>query len=129
MKKDQVSVLVVDDSEHIRALFAMSLKKAGIQQIHFATNGAEGVEQFQNVQPSIVFMDNMMPKMSGMEALKKIRTLKPDAIVVMISAVSSIEVVQEAKQLGASYYLVKPYSPATVIDIMRKLLNVEDLQQ
>jgi len=129
MKKEQVSVLVVDDSEHIRALFAMSLKKAGIQQIHFATNGEEGVDQFQKVNPSIIFMDNMMPKLSGLEALKKIRALKPDAIVVMISAVSSIEVVQEAKQLGASYYLVKPYSPAMVLDLIRKLLNVEELPQ
>ena len=128
MTKEEISVLVVDDSEHIRALFAMSLKKAGIQHIHFAANGEEGVDLFGKINPSIVFMDNMMPKLSGLEALKKIRAVKPDAIVVMISAVSSIEVVQEAKQLGASYYLVKPYTTAKVIDLIRQLLHVEGLQ-
>lgn len=127
MKKEEISVLVVDDSEHIRALFALSLKKAGIQQIHFAVNGEEGVQIFEKVNPSIVFLDNMMPKLPGLEALKKIRTMKPDAVVVMISAVSSMEVVQEAKRLGASHYLVKPYSPAKVIDVIRQLLNVEGL--
>jgi DNA-binding NtrC family response regulator len=127
MTKEEVSVLIVDDSEHIRALFAMSLKKAGILHIHFAANGEEGVEQFGKVKPSIVFLDNMMPKLSGMEALKKIRAMQPDAVVVMISAVSSIDIVQEAKQLGASYYLVKPYSPAKVIDLIRQLLHVEGL--
>jgi two-component system chemotaxis response regulator CheY len=128
MTKEEISVLVVDDSEHIRALFAMSLKKAGILHIHFAANGEEGVDLFNKINPSIVFLDNMMPKLSGMEALKKIRAAKPDAIVVMISAVSSIEVVQEAKHLGASYYLVKPYTSAKVIDVIGQLLHVEGLQ-
>lgn len=127
MNIQDVSVLVADDSEHIRALFSMSLKKAGIQHVHLATNGEEGVEIFKKVNPSIIFLDNMMPKLSGLEALKIIKELKSDAIVVMISAVSSIEVVQEAKNLGASNYLVKPYSPSRVIDLIEKLLHVEGL--
>jgi two-component system, chemotaxis family, chemotaxis protein CheY len=128
MKKEEISVLVVDDSEHIRALFSMALKKAGIQNILLACDGEEGVDLYQKNLPSITFMDNMMPKLSGLEALEKIRQIKSDAIVVMISAVSSIEVVQEAKKRGASHYLMKPYMPSKVIELIQRLLNVEGLQ-
>jgi DNA-binding NtrC family response regulator len=128
MKKEEVSVLIVDDSEHIRALFSMALKKAGLQNVLLANDGEEGVELFQKNLPSIVFLDNMMPKLSGLDALEKIRQIKSDAVVVMISAVSSIEMVQEAKKRGASHYLMKPYMPSKVIELIQKLLNVEGLQ-
>ncbi|MFA6541025.1 MAG: response regulator [Bacteroidota bacterium] len=125
MKMQDVSVLVVDDSEHIRALFMMTLKKAGIQKLYFAGDGEEGVEQFKKYSPSIVFLDNMMPKLPGIEALKQMRAINPNALIIMISAVSSIEVVQEVKRLGASHYLVKPYMPSKVLELIQKFLNVE----
>lgn len=128
MNLQDVSVLVVDDSEHIRALFAMTLKKAGIQHVYVAVDGEDGVAQFQKNLPAITFLDNMMPKLSGLEALKKIRAIKPDAIVVMISAVSSVEIIQETKKFGASHYLVKPYMPSKVIELIKKFLQVEEIQ-
>lgn len=127
MKKEDVTVLIVDDSEHIRALFAVTLKKLGIGTVVMAANGEEGVEQFQKTNPSIVFLDNLMPKMNGLEALKQMRTLRPDAVVVMLSAVTSMDVVKEAKERGASFYLVKPYTQAKVVEIIQKFLGVEGL--
>ena len=129
MNVQDVSVLVVDDSEHIRALFSMALKKAGIPNILLAADGEEGIELYKKNSPSIVFLDNMMPKMSGLDALEKIREFKSDAIVVIMSAISNIETVQEAKKRGASHYLIKPYMPSKVVDLIQKLLNVEGLQQ
>lgn len=125
MKTDDVSVLVVDDSDHIRTLFAMTLKKIGIKKVHYAADGAEGLMRYTQDKPTITFLDNMLPKMSGMEVLREIRTVKPDAVVVIVSAVSNIEAVQEAKNKGASYYLVKPYLPNKIIEVMKKLLNLE----
>ncbi|MBP9211791.1 MAG: response regulator [Bacteroidetes bacterium] len=125
MKTSDVSVLVVDDSDHIRTLFAMTFKKIGITRIHFAADGAEGVVKFRTERPTITFLDNMLPRLSGMEVLKEIRGMQPDAVVVIVSAVSSMDAVQEAKNKGASYYLVKPYMPAKIIEIIQKLLNLE----
>lgn len=125
MKIEDISVLVVDDSDHIRTLFAMTFKKMGIKKIHFAADGADGLARYQQEKPTITFLDNMLPKMSGMEVLKEIRGLKSDAIVVIVSAVSNLEAVQEARSKGASYYLVKPYLPSKITEIMQKLLNIE----
>ncbi len=125
MKIEDVTVLVVDDSDHIRTLFAMTLKKLGVKAIHYAADGAEGLLRYTQDKPTITFLDNMLPKMSGMEVLREIRNVKPDAIVVIVSAVSNIEAVQEAKLKGASYYLVKPYLPGKIIEVMKKLLNLE----
>lgn len=125
MKTSDVSVLVVDDSDHIRTLFAMTFKKIGITRIHFAADGADGVAKFRAERPTITFLDNMLPRLSGMEVLKEIRIMQPDAVVVIVSAVSSMDAVQEAKNKGASYYLVKPYMPAKIIEIIQKLLNLE----
>jgi two-component system chemotaxis response regulator CheY len=125
MRIEDISVLVVDDSDHIRTLFAMTFKKMGIKKIHFAADGADGLARYQSEKPTITFLDNMLPKMSGMEVLKEIRGMRSDAIVVIVSAVSNIEAVQEAKSKGASYYLVKPYMPSKIAEIMQKLLNLE----
>ena len=125
MKIEDISVLVVDDSDHIRTLFAMTLKKMGIKKVHYAADGAEGLLRYTQDKPTITFLDNMLPKMSGMDVLREIRNVKPDAIVVIVSAVSNIESVQEAKTKGASYYLIKPYLPSRIVDVMKKLLNIE----
>jgi two-component system chemotaxis response regulator CheY len=125
MKIEDISVLVVDDSDHIRTLFAMTFKKMGIKKIHFAADGADGLARYQQEKPTITFLDNMLPKLSGMEVLKEIRGMKSDAIVVIVSAVSNLDAVQEARSKGASYYLVKPYLPSKITEIMQKLLNIE----
>jgi two-component system chemotaxis response regulator CheY len=125
MKTSEVSVLVVDDSDHIRTLFAMTFKKMGIAKIHFAADGAEGLTKYRTERPTITFLDNMLPRLSGMEVLKEIKAIQADAIVVIVSAVSSMEAVQEAKNKGASYYLVKPYMPTKIAEIIQKLLNLE----
>ncbi|MBI2429464.1 MAG: response regulator [Ignavibacteriales bacterium] len=125
MKLDDVSALIIDDSDHIRALFSVTMRKAGIAKLFQAVDGEDGIAKFKQHAPSIVFLDNMMPKVSGMEVLRQIKALNPQAIVVMISAVSNIETVQEAKATGANYYIVKPYAPDRVIEVMYKLLNIE----
>jgi len=122
--KESISILIVDDSEHVRALLTMLMKKEGIVKVHQVTDGESAVSTYKQIRPSLVFLDNMLPKLSGMEVLKQIHTFDPLAIVVMISAISSPEIILEAKQNGASYYLIKPYSSQKVIEVLKKLLNI-----
>ncbi len=120
-----ISVLIVDDSEHTRALLTMLMRREGVKNVHQAMDGEAAVEKFKELKPALVFLDNMLPKLSGMEALKKIRSFDPTAKIIMISAISTPAVVQEAKESGASYYLIKPYSPDKVIEVMRRVLDIK----
>ncbi len=121
--KGDVSVLIVDDSEHVRALLLMLLKKEGIKNIYQAVDGLDGFEKYRVHNPTIVFLDYMLPKMSGLDVLKQIKGYDPNAKVIMLSAVSSMEVIQQARELGASHYLIKPYQPAKVVEVMNKILS------
>jgi two-component system, chemotaxis family, chemotaxis protein CheY len=122
--KESLSVLIVDDSEHVRALLTMLIKKEGITQVHQVTDGEAAIASYKQLKPSLVFLDNMLPKLSGMEVLKQIRLFDPLAKVIMISAISNPEVILDAKQNGASYYIIKPYSSQKVIEVLRKLLDI-----
>jgi two-component system, chemotaxis family, chemotaxis protein CheY len=121
--KKPVSVLIVDDSEHVRALLTMLLKKEGFTVIHQSVDGETAVAMYKEHKPTVVFLDNMLPKLSGMEVLLQIRSFDPAAKIIMISAISAPEVVQEAKERGASHYLIKPYSSQKVIDVLRRVLG------
>ncbi|MBW7887738.1 MAG: response regulator [Bacteroidetes bacterium] len=120
--KGEKSVLIIDDSEHVRALLLMLLKKEGINTIYQAVDGSDGVGKYKTHSPSLVFLDYMLPKISGLEVLKQIKQYDPSAKVIMLSAVSSIEIAQQAKELGALHYLVKPYQPVKVIELLKKYL-------
>jgi two-component system, chemotaxis family, chemotaxis protein CheY len=126
--KETISILIVDDSEHVRALLTMLMKKEGIMNVHQVTDGETAVTTYKKLRPSLVFLDNMLPRLSGMEVLKQIHTFDPSAKVVMISAISNPEVILDAKQNGASYYLIKPYSSQKVIEVLKKLLNLAEEQ-
>jgi two-component system chemotaxis response regulator CheY len=128
LSKEAVSILIVDDSEHVRALLTMLMKKEGIMKVQQVTDGETAVSTYKQLRPSLVFLDNMLPRLSGMEVLKQIHTFDPTAKVVMISAISNPEVVLEAKQNGASYYLIKPYSSQKVIEVLKKLLDITEEQ-
>ena len=123
---DKISALIVDDSEHVRALLSMLLKKEGITRIHQAMDGEAGVAMYKEHKPTLVFLDNMLPKLPGMEVLAQIRSFDPAAKVIMISAISTPEVVQEAKVRGASHYLIKPYSSQKLLEVVRRVLDIPE---
>jgi two-component system chemotaxis response regulator CheY len=122
---NNISVLIVDDSEHTRALLTMLMRREGVKEVHQAMDGDAAVKMFKELKPALVFLDNMLPKLSGMDALKKIRSIDPTAKIIMISAISTPTVVQEAKEAGASYYLIKPYSPDKVVEVMCRVLGIK----
>jgi two-component system, chemotaxis family, chemotaxis protein CheY len=123
---EKISALIVDDSEHVRALLSMLLKKEGVTKVQQAVDGEAGVTMFKEFRPTLVFLDNMLPKLPGMEVLAQIKAYDPAAKVIMISAISTPEVVQEAKIRGASYYLIKPYSSQKLIEVVRRVLDIPE---
>jgi CheY-like chemotaxis protein len=112
-------ILVVEDTEFFQKLYKDELEKAGFE-VEIASDGEEGVAKMQASKPSLVFMDIVMPKMDGMEALAKIKA--DDSIksipVVMLTSMSAETKGEDSLMKGAVAYLVKNQVGST--DIVSK---------
>ena len=121
-------ILVVDDEQGIRAALGQLLEYEGYEVKTFA-NAQDGITEYQKWRPHLVFMDVKMAGMDGMEALKKLREIDPNATVVMISGHATIRTAVEATQLGAYEILEKPLDTDRILVMLRNALSHLDLQE
>lgn len=101
------TILVVDDEAHIRKLVGLIAKQLGEPTILEAVNGAEALEIYDRERPDLVLLDISMPVMDGLETLKRLRVLDPDANVIMLTSMANRQSVDEAVNHGALNYLRK----------------------
>jgi len=116
-------ILVCDDAMFTRTLISDILVKAGYQVVAEAANGVQAIEKYQQDKPDLVIMDLIMPDMGGIEAIKKIRKLDPNALIIVCSAMGQQALVMEALDAGASDFVVKPFQPAQILNTLKKLLE------
>lgn len=116
-------VLVADDARFMRQLIREIIEPEGFEVVGEAADGRAVVEEFTRLQPGLVTMDIVMPKRSGIDAVKEIIALDPGAKVVMVSALGQEALVMEALQAGAADYIVKPFKPDAVVATLRKVLE------
>lgn len=121
-------VLVVDDNDHARAVLAEMLANMGFMT-RSAASGAQAVEEAQaaaktNLPFDIILLDWKMPGMSGIDAARKIRSLglQPEPKLVIITAYSREEVIQEALSVGIKTVLVKPMNASILFDAVMQML-------
>lgn len=109
------TVLVVDDSALIRKILIKLLDENGFNVVGEATNGKEGVELYQDLEPDFVTLDITMPVMDGVEALKQIKAINPEAKVAMVSAAGQKDKLMDALKNGAELFFTKPFNEQEVI--------------
>lgn len=101
-----VTILVVDDAPDMRFLARHILESAGIQVVAEAVDGHDAIEKFRALQPplipTVILLDNQMPKLSGIEAAAQILAEAPDQLIVLFSAYLSYDIIDEAKRLGVA---------------------------
>jgi two-component system, cell cycle response regulator DivK len=116
------TVLYVEDNEFNRKIVRQLLTVTTYRLLE-ATDGEEGVAMAFEARPDLVLMDIQLPKLSGLDATRKIRqdprTAHIPIIVVTSFALSGDD--QKALEAGASAYLAKPYSPREMLELIRKL--------
>jgi len=100
-------VLIVDDEPNMRFLLSEALSSQGYECCE-AGDGQMALERLGEDRPDIVILDLKMPRMGGMEALKKIRVLDPDAAIIIVTAFGTRELAYEALREGAYDYFTKP---------------------
>lgn len=115
-------ILITDDALFMRVTLKNILTQNGFEVVGEAANGVEAVELYKQLQPDAVTMDITMPEMDGIQALKAIKGLDPEAKVVMCTAMGQKNMVVEAVQAGAKDFIVKPFQPDRVVEAMSKLV-------
>jgi DNA-binding NarL/FixJ family response regulator len=98
----------VDDFEPYRFFISSLLqKRPDLQVMCGVSDGLQAVEKAQELQPDLILMDIGLPGINGIEAARRIRTVAPNSKIIFLTQESSPEVIQEAKNLGASGYVSK----------------------
>jgi len=101
------SVLLVDDEAEFIETLGKRLARRGLT-VHLASSGQEALDAVAALDLDVVVLDVKMPGMDGIEVLQKIKELKPDLEVLMLTAHANVEVAMRGMELGAFDYLMKP---------------------
>jgi two-component system chemotaxis response regulator CheY len=117
------TVLIVDDAAFMRMMLRDILVRGGYEIVGEAENGNRAVELYKELGPDIVTMDITMPELDGITALKEIRALDPNAVVIMCSAMGQQALVIDAIEEGAKDFIVKPFQPERVLESIKKAVG------
>lgn len=118
-------ILVVDDSYYMRTILKNILEDAGYDVVNEAASGQDalkGVDELQG-ELDLVTLDLILPDNSGLDVLKSIKRKYPEQSVIVVSAVGQSSIVEQAMEIGASAYIVKPFDEEKVVDIVGDVLN------
>ena len=121
-----LKVLVVEDEELIRRgiVLAVDWASLGCVVVGEAANGEEALEAVERLSPSLIITDLKMPRMDGIEMLRRLRERGNMAYVIILTAYDSFEYAQSALRLGAVDFLVKPFHDG---DLEQAVLNLQRL--
>lgn len=115
-------ILIVDDDESMNKTMALVLKRKGYD-VAISYSGADAIEKVRSHPFDIIFMDIKMPVMDGVETFEKIRAIRPDAVVMMMTAYAVEDLIQKALREGAYGIIYKP------LDIEKTLATIEEVQK
>lgn len=113
-----LDVMVVDDQPGVRQLLGIIIRELG-DRVKEAQNGSEAVNLVRRWKPDLVFMDIRMPVMGGVEALERIKLIRPELTVIMMTAYGSDEALEDLRKKGALMCLTKPFD----VDYIKQLLE------
>jgi two-component system, chemotaxis family, chemotaxis protein CheY len=117
-------VLTVDDSSSIRQMVSFTLKSAGYEVVE-AVDGEDGLNKAKQKSVSLVLTDQNMPKMDGLTLIKSLRTLPQyrSTPILMLTTESSDAMKTAGKAAGATGWLVKPFDPQKLLEVVKKVIG------
>ena len=120
-------ILIVDDEKNTRLTLGQCLERTGFKSAS-AVNAEEGLKKLDEDEFGLILLDLRMPGMGGMEFLKKVRQIRPDIKVVIITAYGTIDLAVEAMKLGAVDFLQKPFTPDEIRELVSRIMKRETLK-
>ena len=116
------TVMICDDSMFMRMILRNTINDLGFEIVAEAIDGEDAVRKYAEYKPDFVTMDITMPGMDGVQAVKAIIGIHPDAKIVMVSALGQQSTIIEALQVGAKDFIVKPFQLKHIGDAFNALL-------
>lgn len=117
---DCPSILIIDDDPRMHKLLFRQLEPEFVLRV--ASSGSEGLEKVQAIQPDLILLDLMMPQISGMEVLKRLKETGREIPVIVLTAYGSVDSAVQAIKLGAADYLEKPFESQKLKQAIQALL-------
>lgn len=120
-----ITMLCVDDDDDIRDLLFKALGRR-VKNITIATDGKDGLEKFEKQEFDIIVSDIRMPRMDGLEMVKKIREISADIPVIFSTAHNEKSYLERARELNAAEYFLKPVMVKDLLDAILKHTNMNE---
>ncbi|HET7202648.1 MAG TPA: response regulator [Steroidobacteraceae bacterium] len=118
-----LKLLIVDDSNVMRRRIERCQQLDRLEVVGLAANGVEAIELFQRTDPDVVTMDITMPCMDGIECVSRLVQMKPDVLILVVSALADKATAVEAMERGANGFLNKPFSDRQLNDALDELIG------
>ena len=129
--REKITVLIADDNQEFSMTLATYLKNQDdMMVVGRAKDGNEALDMIPNLMPDVVLLDVIMPHLDGIGVLEKINMIKMNKkpICIMLSAVGQDKITRKAIEMGAEYYVVKPFDIELLITRIRELKNYRPSQ-
>jgi len=122
MERDRIRILSVDDHALLREGIASIITlQPDMLLVSQASCGEKAIQQYREHRPDVTLMDLRMPDLSGIDALRAIRTEFPEARVIILTTFENDEEVRKALEAGARGYLLKSFPPSTLVKVIREV--------
>jgi DNA-binding response OmpR family regulator len=115
-------LLYVEDEDSLRTLVKSQLESEGFE-VDTADDGDTGIEMIGKGSYEVILLDMRMPRVSGIDVLKHLRTKKSSSRVIVLTAVDDLSVAIEAVKNGANDYITKPYDLGSLLASIRRVLS------
>lgn len=118
------TILAVDDSPSIRNMVAFTLKSAGYEVVE-AVDGQDGLDKAKGKRVNLILTDQNMPRMDGLTLIKSLRgmTQYKSVPILMLTTESSDAMKAQGRAAGATGWLVKPFDPQKLIEVVKKVIG------
>jgi two-component system chemotaxis response regulator CheY len=116
-------ILIADDLSFMRLIQKEILSERGYIVVGEASDGIQAVEMYGKLSPDVAVLDITMPNMNGLEAMRKIFDMDPNARIVMCSALGQQNLIMDAIKAGVKDFIVKPFKPERMLSAIEKALK------
>lgn len=118
-----ITLLIIDDDPAACRIFKKIIEKEGYRVLT-ATDAGKGLRLIKEKSPEIVFLDIKMPRIDGIELLRRIRKANQNVIVIMLTGFATLDTARKAMELGAHDYVTKPFDLEAIKASIRDALEV-----